>query len=207
MILSGFRRMRPNKMISAVVLLTIFVLTLISVGTVFASSGGGHGEEGAAPKGWIATDTYRVMNFAVLAVALFFILRKPVAQALSARIKGIKTQLEELEAKKKEAEKELAAYEEKLSKLDGEAEAIVQEYVKQGEDARARIIKEAEAAAEKLEEQAQRHIDHEFKQAKKALQEEIIQKALVKAEEIIKARITDDDQNRLVDEYLEKVVA
>jgi len=39
------------------------------------------------------------------------------------------------------------------------------------------------------------------------LQEEIIQKALVKAEEIIKARITDDDQNRLVDEYLEKVVA
>ena len=113
----------------------------------------------------------------------------------------------ELEAKKKEAEEQLAEYNEKLNQLDGEADAIIQEYVRQGEEAKARIIKEAESAAAKLEEQAQRHIDHEFKQAKKALQEEIIQNALVKAEEIIKAKITEKDQDRLVDEYLEKVVA
>ena len=208
MIRSGFRRICHNDKKSSVLMLMLIVMLLLgNAGAVFASSGGGHGEEGAAPKGWIATDTYRVMNFVVLAVALFFILKKPVSQALNARINGIKTELEELEAKKKQAEKQLADYNEKLSKLDGEAEAIIQEYVRQGEEAKARIIKEAESAAEKLEEQAQRHIEHEFTQAKKALQEEIIQKALTKAEEIIKAKITDDDQNRLVDEYLEKVVA
>jgi F0F1-type ATP synthase membrane subunit b/b' len=34
-----------------------------------------------------------------------------------------------------------------------------------------------------------------------------MQKALVKAEEIITAKINDEDQDRLVDEYLDKVVA
>ena len=62
---------------------------------VFASSGGGHGDAGA--KGWVATDTYRVMNFAVLAIGLFLVLKKPVSQALGGRIQGIKEQLEELE--------------------------------------------------------------------------------------------------------------
>ena len=207
MIHSGFRRIYHKKMASIAVVLAIIALVILNVGVVFASSGGGHGEEGAAPKGWVATDTYRVMNFTVLAVGLFFLLKKPLSQALNARIKGIKSQLEELEAKKKEAENKLVEYNEKLSKLDGEAKTIVEEYIRQGEEARARIIKEAEATAVKLEEQAQRHIEHEFNQAKKELQEEIIQKALVKAEEIIKAKITDDDQDQLVDEYLEKVVA
>jgi F-type H+-transporting ATPase subunit b len=207
MIHSGFRRIYYKKMTCVTVVLAIIALVILNAGVVFASSGGGHGEEGAAPKGWIATDTYRVMNFVVLAVALFFILKKPLSQALNARIKGIKSQLEDLEAKKKEAQGKLAEYNEKLSRLDGEAKTIVDEYIQQGEEARARIIKEAEATAAKLEEQAQRHIEHEFRQAKKELQEEIIQKALVKAEEIIKAKITDDDQDQLVDEYLEKVVA
>ena len=174
---------------------------------VFAASGGGHGDEHTAPKGWVATDTYRVLNFAVLAIALFFVLKKPVSQALGARIKGIKDQLEELEEKKKTAEKQLAEYNQKLSTLGGEAEKIIQEYIKQGEEAQKRIIKEAEETATKLEEQDKRHIEHEFKQARDQLQEEVMQRALAEAEEIIKRKITSEDQERLVDEYLQKVVA
>jgi len=173
-------------------------------GIAFAAGGGGHD---APAKGWVDTDTYRVMNFAVLAIALFFILKKPVSQALNSRIDGIKEQLKDLEAKKDAAEKELAEYNEKLSHLDQEAERIVAEYVRQGDEARARILKEAESAAEKLEKQAMRTIEHEFEQAKLQLHEEIMEKALAKAENILKAQITGDDQDRLVDEYLEKVVA
>ena len=35
----------------------------------------------------------------------------------------------------------------------------------------------------------------------------ILEKALTKAEELLKDKITSEDQNRLVDEYLDKVVA
>lgn len=37
-------------------------------GVALASSGGGHE---AAPKGWVVTDTYKVINFLVLVGALF----------------------------------------------------------------------------------------------------------------------------------------
>ncbi|BBO72094.1 hypothetical protein DSCA_60240 [Desulfosarcina alkanivorans] len=172
---------------------------------VFASSGGGHGDEGA--KGWVATDTYRVMNFAVLAIGLFLVLKKPVAQALGGRIQGIKEQLEELEGKKKAAEAKLVEYDAKMAELDKEAEALLAEYVKQGEDAKVRILKEAEAAAEKLKEQASKNIEYEFLQAKAELKSEIVEKALAKAEAIITEKINSEDQEKLVDEYLEKVVA
>jgi len=161
----------------------------------------------ASESHWLKTDTYKLMNFAVLAIALFFLLKKPLTQALNARIQGIREQLEELESQKKAAEDELAKYNEKLATLEGEAEEIVAEYVRQGEEAKARILAEAEKTAEKLEEQAKKNIENEFKKAKEDIQAEIIDKALEKAEEIIKSKISDEDQDSLVDEYLDKVVA
>lgn len=205
MIESGFNRRRNKAMTVSRFVMILTVLLVFNAGAVFASAEGGHDQ--AAPKGWVKEDTFRVMNFTVLAVALFFVLRKPLSQALNARIKGIKDELNTLENKKKEAEVQLAEYNEKLSRLEGEAERLIEEYVKQGEEAKVRIIKEAESTAVKLEEQAKRHIEQEFKQAKNQLQEEILQVALVKAEEIIKAKISSEDQDRLVDDYLEKVVA
>ena len=78
----------------------VLVILCLAVGTASAASG-----EGGGGKGWVATDTYRVMNFVVLLAALIFLLRKPMSQALSSRIKTIKEQLESLETQKAEAEK------------------------------------------------------------------------------------------------------
>jgi len=184
---------------------TAVFIFLISAEVVIASSGGGeHG--GSHGGGWAATDTYRVMNFAVLAIALFFLLKKPVSQFLSDRIQSIQEQLDDLEAKKVEAEKKLAQYEEKLSTLSGESEKIIEQYKQQGVALRDKILEEASSAAAKLEEQALRSIEHEFKQAREKLEEEVLEKAIAKAEEKLKKSITDQDQDKLVDEYLTKVV-
>jgi len=192
---------------SAVLVLTAMLLFGFTGIALSSTEGGGGGEHAQVSKGWVATDTYRVMNFTVLAVALFFLLRKPLAKGLKARTTGIRDQLSDLEARKKEAEAQLAVYTEKLAELDQEAERLVAEYIRQGNEAKERILQEAEQAAEKLEAQALRNIEHEFKTAKIKLQTDILEKALLKAEEIIQERITDEDQDRLVDEYLEKVVA
>jgi F-type H+-transporting ATPase subunit b len=190
-----------GRQIAVGVLIALFCLVCLIPGNLSASS------EEPGKKGWIATDTFRVMNFVVLAVALVFILRKPLSQALRSRIQGIKEQLEDLELRKGAAEKQLAEYNERLSQLEKESAKIVDDYIKQGQEARTRILKEAESAAEKLKVQARRNIEHEFQAAKLKLQEEIIEKSLVKAEEILKSKITGKDQDGLVDEYLKKVVA
>jgi F-type H+-transporting ATPase subunit b len=170
----------------------------------------GHGEgdhgEGGHGGGWAVTDTYRVMNFAVLFIALFLIARKPLPKALNSRIDGIREQLDDLESKKSDAEQNLIQYNQKIAALDQESESIVQEYIRQGEEAKTRIIEEAGTAAEKLKEQAAKNIANEVNTAKDRIKTNVVEAALKKAEEMIKANITQDDQNRLVDEYLEKVV-
>jgi len=200
--ISCFGRLHRFKKSPAVIFLILLFLIGFSLPTALAASG-----EDSGTKGWAATDWFRVMNFTVLAIALVFVLRKPLSQALGARITGIKDQLEDLEARKAEAEKQLAEYNEKLSRLEKESEKIVEDYIKQGQEAKARILKEAESAAEKLRNQARRNIEHEFKQAKFKLQVEIFETSLSKAEEILKGKISGEDQDRLVDEYLKKVEA
>jgi F-type H+-transporting ATPase subunit b len=213
----------PHRQRWGLVLLTglLAVLLVFSVGTVMGASGGGghgdetagahgeadaHGDAGAHGPGWVKTDTYRVLHFIVLAGGLYFILRKPLANALGARVRGIEEQLSDLEARKAEAERQLADYNQKFARLEQEAEEIRAEYIRQGEEAKARILKEAEESAEKLKVQAQKTIESEFQKARNELREEILDKALAKAESIIRAEISAEDQEKLVDEYLAKVV-
>ena len=199
---SGSGRPHRSRKFMAVLFFLGLMIGGFSISTALGASGG----EGGS-KGWVSTDTFRVMNFAVLAIVLVYLLRKPLSQALSSRIKGIKDELEDLEARKNEAEKKLAEYNEKLAQLEKEAEKILEDYIKQGHEAKQRILKEAEASAEKLKSQARRNIEHEFEQAKLKLQEEIFETSLEKAEEIIKHKFSVDDQDRIVEEYLKKVVA
>ncbi|MDY6906061.1 MAG: ATP synthase F0 subunit B [Thermodesulfobacteriota bacterium] len=190
----------------ALIALLLTVCLIAFTGVALAASDGGHGGEAAPVKKWAATDTYRVINFTILVVALFFVLRKPVAQGLNNRIANIKNELEDLESKKEIARKQLDEYNARLTKLDEEAEKIIADYQKQGEAAKAKILESAKASAEKIEAQAKRNIENEFDAARQRLKEDIFEKAIARAESLVKEKITADDQNRLVDEYLEKVV-
>lgn len=185
----------------AAAILTVVLVMAFCTGLAIGSE---HGP--AKTKGWVATDTYRVLNFAALALGLFFLLRKPVSGALNNRIAHIKDELQRLEAQREEAKKALESYNERLVMLDKEAEKIIANYKKQGEAAKARILESAKTAAAKLEEQAKRNIENEFESAKQKLRLDIFEKAMTRAEVLVKGKITSDDQNRLVDEYLDKAV-
>ena len=198
----GFERQFGSKKHRTVLIGVLVVLLFLSFGTAMASSGGDSGS-----KGWGKLDWYRLMNFVVLAAALVFVLRKPISQALSSRIKGIQEQLESLEVQRAEAEKQLAQYNEKLSGLEIEAAKIVDAYIKQGNEAKAKILKEAEQTAEKLQAQARRNIEHEFDKTRQKLQQEVVESSLQKAKESLKKEITAQDQDKLIDEYINKVVA
>jgi len=192
---------RMGKLRYVVSLLVVFSV-LLAFGSVWASSEGGHGDSGGKVKDLI----WRTMNFVVLAGVLIFLLRKPLAQGLESRRQGIKDELADLEGQTREAEKRLVEYKQKLGLLDQEVEKIVAEYIREGEAAKAKIIEEAQAAAEKLQEQAKKNIKHEFDKAKNQLKAEMAGQAVAMAEQLIKEHINEEDQERILDEYLTKVV-
>ena len=183
---------------------TAFVLAVASIAL---ASSGGDADGGGHSNNWLTVDTWKVVNFGILAAIGFYLAKKPVAEFFSSRKKNIEDEINELEQKKSDAQKQLAEYQTKFKNLDQESKKIVENYIKQGEEARIRIIASAEAQAEKLEEMAKHTIEQEFKSAKVKLQFEVAQKAMEKAEEVIKASISSDDQEKLVDQYLKKVVA
>ncbi|MCG8636693.1 MAG: ATP synthase F0 subunit B, partial [Desulfobacterales bacterium] len=126
------------------------VMALVAGSSAAWAAGGG----GEVHNYWLTIDTWKVLNFGILAVAGFFIARKPVAQFFSSRAKDIEEELSDLEQKKADAEKKLAEYETRFRNLEQESKQIVEDYIKQGEEAKKRIIAEAEAQADKLEDLA-----------------------------------------------------
>lgn len=189
------------KLLRTSFFVTAIVLTTCSI--LWAASGG-HGDVHNA---WTSNDTWKTLNFALLAIGVIFIASKVLPSLLRSRAQGIEDEIKALELKKIEAEKKLADYQAKFKNIEQESKQIISDYIKQGEEAKARILANAEAQAEKLEEMAKRNIDQEFKSARMKLQQEIVDKAIEKAQEVIVASISSDDQDKLVDEYLKKVVA
>jgi len=147
----------------------------------------------------------RVMNFVVLAVALVFLLRKPLKQFFSQRTQSIADELADLEAKREAAKAELAKIEATLKAAEADKETILAEFRSQGEKEKVKIIAAAQVTAERIKAQAQFTIEQEVASAKAELKREVANMSAQVAEDLIKQRITAQDQGRLVDEYLSKV--
>ena len=205
--MKAFIRMKRARYLIS---LFVVVSVIFACGTVWASSeGGGHGDGGHGGESALNKNkdlVFRIMNFTLLVAVLFFLLRKPIGQGLEARRQGIKDQLDDLERQKEESQRQLAETKQKLSQLDAEVQRIVAEYVQMGETAKAKILEEARASADKLQEQAKKNIENEFASAKQQLMAEMAEQAVSMAEELIRKNIQDQDQERIIDEYLEKVV-
>lgn len=172
------------------------------------ASAAGHGEDShggfSSEKLWNLF--WRAMNFAILFIVLFFLLRKPLAQFLNNRRETIAQTLAEFEDKKAEAEARFNDLESKLADLESERGEILRQYAQIGEEEKEKIIANAKDMAERIKQQAEITVQQEINRAKADLVREIADMSASMAEDLIKKNINDKDQQRLVKDYLEKVV-
>jgi F-type H+-transporting ATPase subunit b len=166
------------------------------------------GEHGGVTPEKITDLLWRTINFAVFAGILGYLLFKkfPVKDFFAKRSQEIAQTLSELEARKAAAALALKEAEERLAQVAAEREQIIQQFREEGELEKAKIIEKAEMVAARIKEMAAFSIAQETKKAAQQLKQEVALQAAQLAEELIKKHITPADQQRLVDEYLEKVV-
>lgn len=150
---------------------------------------------------------WRCINFAILVIILVKFGAKPIGASLSERKNKIKTDIEDLKARKAEAENSYKEFEAKLAGIEAEIGTIVDKAVAQAEIEKARIIEKAEQAAADIQRQAEMAIQHEIVEAKRTLKNDIADQAAVMAEELIKKNLTAKDQVNIVEDYLAKVGA
>ncbi len=150
---------------------------------------------------------FRIMNFAVLLFLLVKFGAKPIGSGLASRREEIKNEIEDLEARKKVAEESFAEFETKLSAVEKEIDTVVEKAVAQAEVEKTKIIEKAEQAAEDIQRQAEMAIQKEVMEARRSLKDEVADQAAVMAEELIVKNLTDEDQVKIVEDYLAKVGA
>jgi F-type H+-transporting ATPase subunit b len=200
-ILQRNRWIRPVFTASAILLL---LAGLAAIG--FASEGaeGSHNSHAALQMKDLA---WRTLNFALLAALVIWIIKKfKVGQLLADRRAGIEKALQEAVKAREAAEKKYAEYSDKLSRATKEIDEIYASIKKEGELEKERIIAEAKASAEKIKQQAEQTAAREVLKARAELQAEAARLAVQLAEQTLREKVGKDDQNRLVGEYLTKVV-
>jgi F-type H+-transporting ATPase subunit b len=150
---------------------------------------------------------WRVLDFgALLALVVWALKKADVKGTLAARQQSIEKALREAAEAKDAAEKKFAEYSTKLAAANKEIDDIYAAIRNEGEAEKARIIAEAKVMAEKIREQASQAASQEVLKARTELRVEAARLAVELAEQAIKEKIVKNDQDRLVGEYLTKVV-
>lgn len=183
-------------------------LTLLLAGVALAAEaahGGGH--EGISPAK-ITDFIWRTVNFLVFIGILVYLLAKKVnvKDIFAKRAQDIAQTLEDLEAKKTAAAAALKELEARLAEVATEREAIIKQYMAEGEAEKAKILDKANQVAARLKEMAALTIQQETRKAAQVLREEVADLSTQMAADLIKEKATLADQQVLVEEYLKKVV-
>lgn len=150
---------------------------------------------------------WRVMNFAVLMFILVKFGAKPIGSALSGRQKGIRDELEDLEKRRDEAEKQYREFETKLGSVEKDIDMIVEKALAQAEIEKTKIIEKAELAVDDLKRSAELAIQNEIVEARRMLKDDVADQAAVMAEELIVSNLKPKDQVKIIENYLDKVGA
>lgn len=173
---------------------------------------GGHGDAHAAHGNSLSAEKlkdlfWRTINFIALVIILVKFLAKPIASGLSGRQKQIQEELQDLEAKRDDAQAEFKAFEAKLAGMEQEMGNVVEKAIAQAENEKQRILAEAEQAAEDIKRQAEASIQGELEDAKRVLRVEVAEQAAAMAEELIVKNLTPKDQVTITEQFLERVGA
>ncbi len=146
-----------------------------------------------------------VVNLVVLLGIYYFVGRKGIASALTARKKAITSEIEDAQRMKRAAQERAKHYQQKLGSLEEELATTKAALVEAGKGERDRIVKEAEEKAARMHKDAGFLIEQEKRQLQHDLLRETVERALAAAEELLKKRITPADQERLAEEYLAEI--
>jgi F-type H+-transporting ATPase subunit b len=160
-------------------------------------------EQGPSSFKKIWMNSWRVLNFLILAYFLVRLLKKPLSSFFQESARVIREQLQGTEQACQEAEQELQEMENRLEALDQEIQKLQDGIGEHGQRERDKIIANARQTAEQMLEKAKLEAAYSAQQAKNQLRLEVIDEAVRMAAESVRKAIESGDQERLVNEYLQ----
>lgn len=147
----------------------------------------------------------QVISLVVMIVAVFFLAYKPVKKIIDKRRNTIQENLDNAEKDRKEAEIELKTAQEKIAGSDQEAALILEAAHKDAILLKTQMVEETNKEIIQLKQKAQDDIEQTYADSLDDIKKEIINVALDASKELIKREINETDNEKILDEFLNKV--
>ena len=187
------------------IIATVFCLAgnLVFAAIAFAEEAehGGHEEAMTFMGDWLP----RLVNFAIIASVVVYFGRKPVRDFFANRSAEIAKSMQDSQEARERAVAALADMERKIKEMEAETGRMVADAQTRGEKDRQALVEEGRKVAQDVQAQVKQGIDMELHKAKSALAAEASLLSLDLAEGRIKEKISGQDHERIVKEYIAKV--
>lgn len=144
----------------------------------------------------------QVLNGIILAIALGFILYKPVKRFMQQRTDKIQSKIEDSDSTMAKAKELIVEYESKVKNIDKEYEKVLTEARIKASEERKIIIEEANEEAERIKKRSEDILETEKERIKLETRPYIIELATLMAENYIAQNIDKKEQDRLFDDAL-----
>lgn len=144
----------------------------------------------------------QMVNFLLLLIILWIFLYKPIVRLLDRRREKIKTDLEEAERARSQAEGARQQYEEQLEEAKEERRSILAQAREQAEKMREEILENARAEARELVAKTEEEMDALRRQALAGAQDDIADLALAAASKVVGESLDDKDHRRLIRDFI-----
>ena len=179
---------------------TLAILAVCTSASVaLAAGGGGHGDHHFP---WL----HLAGSFVNFAVFLFIIYKgawPKIQDFFKGRRETMISDREEATRLREEAQAKLDEYNEKLAALENERQDLLEEYHKQGQREKERLVEEAKRQVEKMRSDAELVINQEVKRAIASIEQKAVEQAVALAESMATERLAAKaSQDALFDAYL-----
>ena len=165
----------------------------------------------AAAKNPILPEMKEVIWFTLAFIILFFLMKRfalpPVQKAMQDRTEKIRTNLEEAEGVRNEAQEVLDRYKRQLAEAKDESNRIIEEARETADNLRQDLMERAEREVEELRQRSRDEIAAAQQRATSELQSRIGAMAIELAERVVQESLDRDANMRLIERYIEEVGA
>jgi F-type H+-transporting ATPase subunit b len=146
----------------------------------------------------------QIINFALLALLLYFVAYRPILRMLDERSARIKKGLEDAELASRRAAEMEQQFEQRMTEARKQGQEVIAQATQMSEKARQEILEKAREEARAQIEKAREEIVRERELAMAELRQQVADLSLTISEKVIGETLDEKRQRKLIAEFLEQ---
>lgn len=144
---------------------------------------------------------YPFINFTILVAVLYHFVKGPTKAFVKERHSSLKEQLDSVQQKLVDAQKQYQEYSQRLSSMDAEVASLIQQIRSEAESTKVRVVTEAKHMAGQIVIDSKRTSEAMMAEFKDQVRADLVNLVISRTEHLLKDRMTGDVREQLKKDF------